>query len=207
MSDQEYRWLQLLKIEHIHNGGVDLDYLARLAALKTAEVEDILDGSLLPDRAQLARLIRAITTNKDMHTLVLAEWDEEVDGADDPRPAVASGWLQNLRIVRYANGQLSLNKIAQRSGLSHTYVGMVFKDKTIPRRATLVKIIDAITTDTAEREHILAVYDTEVTPTVRAAPTPVRNGEQPKSDLRLLADAVNNLAEAIWATSERKEGR
>lgn len=87
MNSTHPAWLKLLNIEFARQPIDSLDDLARLAALPTVRVEDILDNTLLPSSQELRRLVNAITTNNDMRRLIIHEYSRAVGlGTAPPVP-------------------------------------------------------------------------------------------------------------------------
>lgn len=103
-------------------------------------------------------------------------------GSDAPE------WLKILRIMRYEAGTPSLRALREQTGLSHTAIGDVLKGEARPTQGTFNRIVHALTDDQATIDQANAAFSESAI----ASYAP-----QQSTDLRYLADAINNLADAI----------
>lgn len=72
-----YRWLQLLLIEHVHQGYSSLRTLAKETNVSHTYISRIFKGEKYPAADVVKALAKTIARDQDMYQLILSEYEDE----------------------------------------------------------------------------------------------------------------------------------
>lgn len=184
-------WLQRLRRLRQRVGRPLIDDIVADIDLSEQFVLAVFSHKTEPRRPELALIVEALTSDQQEIDSVLTAYDNRHEPAP-PLPEVPA-WLRLLRVERFASGQPSLRELAAKSGLSDSHIGDIIGGRILPSFNTLLTLVNAITVDAPAIDGILSSYE-DVSGPERAFP---ELDFDARSDTRILADAINNLAAAI----------
>jgi predicted transcriptional regulator len=102
----------------------------------------------------------------------------------------APEWLSILRAMRYEAGTPSLRKLKEMTGLSQELISDVLKGISKPTRGIFTKIVAALTDDQETIDQAMNAFE-------HAGLAANKSPHTKDADLRYLADAISDLADAI----------
>lgn len=187
-------WLQQLRKLRNREGQPPFEHIATSVNLSEAVVHSIFTGRTEPHRAELVLIVEALSYQQAEIDKVLSAYDHRNE-PPPPLPEPPPTWLALLRVERYSRGNPTLRELAARSGLPRSTVGEIFRGTaTQPFEETLLKLAVAICENDPEAaDRIMTAFGRDNAPPF---PFPELDFDT-RSDTVRLADAMNNLAQAI----------